>query len=641
MISTLTVPSINLLQSHIPFGPTTPIFVPKSQLQNRTSLQDFASHTTPPAKNVSKPSASTNTYVSNATRSTQSSCAEIKDKKHQNPQRQTITPSADQKAPNPTLQQNQNRHSKHELPSDVNPDRLRNLLDGYFDADYICNGFNFGYLTDFEGPEEDLDAENALSAMDNPEAVDAKIDKELKAGRFAGPFDTQPFPNFRVSPLAIREKSTPGEYRLLHNLSYPYNEHSINSNIAKENSTVQYDDINDAIKIVQEFGPGCWMAKSDIASAFRNVPLSPSQYHLTGFKWKNKLYYDKCLPMGLSSSCRIFQRIASGLLFILEKKFGIKYVVNILDDFMFLHIDKSECDKALYTFIALCNYIGIPIALDKTSKESVQIIIFAGIELSSVSMEAKLPEDKVTRYCENISDLLSKDWVPLHQIKSIIGKLQFATSVVRVGKPFLRRLIDLTCIGTAQYNPNKPITLFPGVKKDLELWRQFLTNHNATSIRYNPPITPSNSINLYSDASGLGWAATFGTRWIQGKWPESWKNKNIALLELYPILVIVKMFAKKMQNSNILFHCDNKAIVSVINRQTSRNKEIMTLLRPLVLTLMLKNIKFKSVHIPSKENTLADSLSRFQDSCHLLHQLQMRPEPDPVPPNLQPTEFIP
>ena len=50
--------------------------------------------------------------------------------------------------------------------------------------------------------------------------VDQKIAKKLDAFRLAGPFDTPPFPVFRVSPLGIVPKKTPGDFRMIHHLSY-------------------------------------------------------------------------------------------------------------------------------------------------------------------------------------------------------------------------------------------------------------------------------------------------------------------------------------------------------------------------------------------------------------------------------------
>ena len=83
-------------------------------------------------------------------------------------------------------------------------------------------------------------------------------------------------------------------------MSYSYNETSVILNIPRDKATVNHARLDDAIKIIQNFGPGTFLAKSDIADAFRIVPLHPSQYHLTGFKFNNHYHYDKCLPIFMS-----------------------------------------------------------------------------------------------------------------------------------------------------------------------------------------------------------------------------------------------------------------------------------------------------------------------------------------------------
>ena len=78
------------------------------------------------------------------------------------------------------------------------------------------------------------------------------------------------------------------------------------------------------------------MCKSDIADAFRIIPLHPSQYPLTGFKVKDLYYYDRTLPMGARSACRIFERFSSALQDILGSHYLVPYTVKVLEDFLFL-----------------------------------------------------------------------------------------------------------------------------------------------------------------------------------------------------------------------------------------------------------------------------------------------------------------
>ncbi len=171
------------------------------------------------------------------------------------------------------------------------------------------------------------------------------------------------------------------------------------------------------------------------------------------------------------------------------------------------------------------------------------------------------------------------------------------------------------------------------------MWLKFLGSFNGKSIFYKQTITDSNSNNLYSDPSRKGFGGTYGTYWLQGSWPESWKNLNIAFLELYHILLLLKMFGYKMANSNILFHCDNMAIVQLINKQTSRDMTIMMLLRPLVLALLSHNIQFRSQHLNSADNYLDDAVSQFQETPEILQSAGLHSHRTHIPHLLLPGSY--
>lgn len=114
-------------------------------------------------------------------------------------------------------------------------------------AEFLSKGFREGFPLHYESIRVSSDATNLLSVLDNPEVVDAKLNKECEAGRLAGPFHHVPFHPFRVSPLGVVPKKTPGEFRLIHHLSYPRGS-SINDGISLENCSVSFATISDAIQ---------------------------------------------------------------------------------------------------------------------------------------------------------------------------------------------------------------------------------------------------------------------------------------------------------------------------------------------------------------------------------------------------------
>ena len=174
---------------------------------------------------------------------------------------------------------------------------------------------------------------NLRSALQNTDLVTSKLQKEITAGRIAGPFTNPLSPDFHSSPIGIDPKRTPNEVRFIHHLSYRSG-FSVNNNIPADCSTIHETTINQAVKIVQRSEDGCFLAKSDIKSAFRIIPMHhPQDYPLLGIKWADKYYFDRCLPMGCSSSCAIFEAFSTSLECLSMHKFRASAVLHILDDF--------------------------------------------------------------------------------------------------------------------------------------------------------------------------------------------------------------------------------------------------------------------------------------------------------------------
>ena len=394
---------------------------------------------------------------------------------------------------------------------------------------------------------------------------------------------------------------------------------------------MQYASISDAIAIINTYGK-CFMAKSDIAEAYRLVPMHPSCYNLLGFKLREEYYYDRCLPMGACSACKIFERFSSALLFILTSVYKVKHVVKLLDDFLFIGETEQQCLYALNSFKSLCALIKVPLAIKKTVEPSLNVT-FLGINLDTVSGTASIPVEKINSYAVSLSKLLVRDECTLRELKSMIGKLQFTCCIITTGRCFLRRLHDKT---VGKTSPSSKIILDDETKEDLKTWQLFLAKYNGRSLLAFSNVCSSSELHMFSDSSKSGYGATFGKKFLYGEFPKSWATLDIQVLELYPIFLLILIFASNLSNNHVIFHCDNIAIVHSINNQTSRNKCVMKLLRPMLLVLLKNNILFRAIHIPGVKNILCDSLSRQQVSGPLLHKFGMDPSPVPIPSKLRP-----
>ena len=497
--------------------------------------------------------------------------------------------------------------------------------------DILTQGFTFGFDLGFRGrPNSVLNVKNLTSCSDYPEAVDRAIDKEVQAGRFLGPLEQLPFDEFQINPVGLVPKKAPGEFRMITNLSSPRGQ-SINDGILDEFVHISYSTLEDAVRLICKCGPSPFLAKLDIKHAFRLIPIKPSQHNLLCFRWRDKFFIDRCLPMGARSSSHIFNLFSSSIHF-LAKQLGVMWLIHYLDDFLLISPSRVGCVEYMNIFIGILNELGVPIAVEKTLGP-LQCIEFLGYLIDILNGEIRLPADKLQRCRDLIRSFLGREKCKVRKVQSLAGLLNFACGVVVPGRAFLARLYNLT---RGHRNPEHSVRLTAEVKKDLEVWLDFLTNFNGVSIFREQLFLSPDVVHIYTDASGsLGCGGVFERQWFAIAWPsEWWSSQNITFLELVPIWVAIKVWGSELRNKYVVLHTDNQALAYCINKLTSKESRLMGAIRQIVRLLLAFNVKARAEHIAGSLNSRSDALSRLQlDVFRRLH-----PEADRLPvtvPSLQ------
>ncbi len=526
------------------------------------------------------------------------------------------------------------------MPTPVQIHKMLPYLQGYpqSEIDYLYDGFTQGFSVGFSGQKISFFSKNSKKLQNALQVARHKISEEVQAGRVSGPHATPPLPNFRVSPLSIRPKKQEGKFRLLHNLSYPYNESSTNSGIAVEHKSVHYQQLSDAIKSIVKVGNNCYLSKCDVAQAFRLIPLAKNDYNLMGFYFDNAYYYDRCLPQGCGSSCKIWERFSTALHWVATNKLSIPFMHHILDDFLIIASTYSACKAQLDRFLDFCKHICVPMAPEKTVGPT-PFLMFLGINLSSVTMQATLPIDKLTECKQDIQYCLTHKKVTKKKLQSVCGRLNFACSVILPGRCFLRRLFALTA---GLQKPHHHRRIPKHVQEDLQLWLFFLDHYNGCTFFLQRELHSDGAINLTSDASFRGFGATYLDQWIQCPWPHDWTTKyDINFLEFFAVTCAIGMWGCHLKNSTVHFYTDSQCTLHIINNQTSDSPLMMSLLRQLVLTCLVYNILLTARPIRSVDNTLCDKISRFTVTPTLLQEYRMKPLPEPLPTPLRPESYTP
>ena len=489
----------------------------------------------------------------------------------------------------------------------------------------LVSGFSEGFYLHHEGPPVDIMPKNG-ALVTHPEVISKSLFDDIALNRVAGPYDEKPFETFQVSPVNARQKKNSDKHRMIHNLRYPYDKTSINANIPDSAKSVKYASIHDAISYLMNFPRASYMCKTDIRDAYKLIPVHASEYPKLGIYFQGRFYFQRTLPQGCSSSCAIFEMFATALEAIFKYYSSGGAVVHFLDDFFFITVSEVMGCAHMRLFQDICDDIGVPLATHKTTHPQ-QTEIFLGITLDSIKQQARLPLDKLSMYKASLIKSKDDGVLSHKELESLVGKLSFASSVVPA-RAFLRRLIDLV---HADRRPNFPITLSKETIADMETWVLFLENYNGVTFFRSQNIIPSSHLRMASDSSMIGYGATYGPSWIQGRFPSTWQRYHITVLELYPVLLLIATFGHKIRNSSVLFECDNKSVTDIVNKQSSKNKRVMRLVRPLVLLLIEFNIHLKMKHLPGILNILPDKISRFQESPELLQLYNMDQKPVPTP----------
>ncbi|XP_060592655.1 uncharacterized protein LOC132747322 [Ruditapes philippinarum] len=368
--------------------------------------------------------------------------------------------------------------------------------------------------------------------------------------------------------------------------------------------------------MVQKLGKCAFMAKADISSAFNLCPIWPGDFDLLGIKSDEGYWIQKTLPMGASCSCFIFEKFSTFIEWLAKKEAKSDYYDHLLDDFIIMHNSFDNCQFLMLNFLEVCARLNVPLSKDKW-EGPVKIITYLGLEIDACEQMIRVPQEKIDKAKLASLSLIESKKVTLQQLQALTGLLNFLAKALPSGRAFIRRFYD-------RMSKVKKSFHFVRVSKDMRddayTWLQFLEEFNGTRIFNESEWFENGVLELYTDAAGnknMGCGCYFNGSWSVFKWPQTWEEnifKDITYLELIPILLALHIWGRLLERKKIILRTDNAALVDILNKKSSRNKNVMVLIRSLK-----RNIQVKAKHVHGKRNKICDSISRFQ--WQRLHRL--------------------
>ena len=259
-------------------------------------------------------------------------------------------------------------------------------------------------------------------------------------------------------------------------------------------------------------GVGSLLFKRDLKHYYRQIFVDPSDAVKLGYYIDDLVYIDSMLPMGMTSSCYIAQRVSSMIPHIMKQR-GYS-TVNYIDDLG--GVDTP--DKASFAFDELgkiLSEIGILESVNKATPPLTKLI-FLGIQFDSVNQTLSIDMTRVVEIKCTVRQLRDKQIASLHDLKCFVGLLSFAATCVQEGRLFFSRILMVL---KDAYHTKNAMKITCEMQKDLVWWETFLTDYNGISCI--PDNIWSRPDRIFSSDSCLSGCGVCSTNYFNFELPDS------------------------------------------------------------------------------------------------------------------------
>lgn len=474
------------------------------------------------------------------------------------------------------------------------------------DKEFLLDGISNGFrLIEKNSSITPVQRQNHKSAIENFNDTDALIKKEIQKGNYVF---TDNKPDI-VSPLGLVPKSS-GGFRLIHDCSAP-NGKSLND-YAPSFEKYHYQSVDDVVELAE---PGYYMAKVDIKSAYRHVSIHKDSQKVTGLSWiidgKETYLYDNKLPFGARASPTIFHRLTQSVKRMMIRR-GYEGIVVYQDDFLVMGETEQKCMECWTTLIDLLHNLGFELAKDKLEAPTT-CITFLGIQIDSIRMELSLPNDKLQNIQNVVNQFLNKKRATKRQLQTLAGKLNFAARVVRGGRTFLRRILDV--MNKLKKSTHK-VRIQGEIKEDIAWWSKYLEGFNGV-VKW---IKTGNVSTVVTDACGMAGGAFCNGDFVYTVWSVDCPEAADLPINYKEALMAAKAairWAPLYRNHVMNVFTDNQCAATIINKCTARNSVVMTTLREMFWVATQCNVSVVATYWPGEKNITADLASRLHERSNL------------------------
>ena len=321
-------------------------------------------------------------------------------------------------------------------------------------------------------------------------------------------------------------------------------------------------------------------ATIDLEDAFFHVPLHPESRKYTRFILDGIIWQFKCLPMGLTSSPRVFTELTRVLMRHLRRRGMV--VIIYLDDILVLSRSKWQSRRDTGLVLSLLTRLGFLINYLKSATEPQQKFLYLGLWWDLHNWKVSLAQHRWLALRGRAGKIRRAKRSTCRAVAALIGMIQSATVAVPLARARIRTTLREMTRACGLDSWNRKFSLSKKARQELVFW-EHLPEQSCMDISV-PPAEQE----LDTDASDflLGW-------YFNGELFSELTDSSLHIntKELLALRRALEEIGPKLRPGTLRWKVDNSAAqYAILNQGSNRSSKLCDLA---VETLLLA----ESLHV--------------------------------------------
>ena len=277
-----------------------------------------------------------------------------------------------------------------------------------------------------------------------------------------------------------------------------------------------------------------------------------------------------------------------------------------LDDWLLQASSREQVLLALKTVLRLCRSLGIVVNWEKSQVIPTQQMVYLGVILDSTTFRASPALKRVEKLLSIGDVFLSCVSQPASSWLELLRVLSSMIQLMPGGRLRMRSLQLALRSQWDHVDQSQLVEWSPVIRQDLSWWLDRDRLELGISLEQVSP-----QLELWSDASDVGWGAHLDEQVASGLWAPEDVELSINARELLAIERALMWFAPHLAGSSVAVFTDNSTAISYLRNQGGTHSSFLNSIAQRTLRWAEDlSVVISPQFIMGKHNVLADALSR-------------------------------